>query len=59
MRLNALPDYLLDDNILFVELYPTALVALSQGAQKVEDKEPLIQDMVDCMLAYTKSDLKI
>ena len=59
MELNTLPDYLLEDNILFVELYPTALVALTQGVQKVEDKEPQAQDMEDCMLAYTNSDLKI
>ena len=59
MELNALPDYLLDDGFLFVELYPTSLVVISKGINAVEDREPKARDMVDCMLAYSNSDLQL
>ncbi|MEM8908567.1 MAG: hypothetical protein AAGD05_12020 [Bacteroidota bacterium] len=57
MELQALPDYLLDDSILFVELQPVGLVVLTNGIAQIEDREPQSSDVIDCMLAYTSPDL--
>lgn len=58
MELNTFPDYMIDDEILFLELAPVALVFVPTGTSR-EDREPHSRDIVDCMLAYTKVDMAI
>ncbi len=56
MELKALPEYLIEDSILFLDLAPAGLVFISSGLERAEDREPQSRDIVDCMLAFTNQD---